>query len=89
MNVLEEANEIIFKKAQEKERQYGPINESLSKAANVASELCNKQITTEDMYKCLIALKISRMAYNNKRDTYVDALAYTAALFNYLNDEQI
>lgn len=89
MNILEEAHQIIFEKAEEKERQYGPINESLGKAAKVATELCNKEITTEDMYKCLIALKISRMAYNSKRDTYVDAAAYLSALYNYLANEPI
>lgn len=89
MNILQEANSIIFEKSEEKERQYGPINNSLGKAARVATELCNKEITTEDMYKCLIALKISRMAYNKKRDTYVDAAAYIGALFNYLNNEPI
>jgi len=86
MNILSKANEIINERAEEKERQYGPFDKSMEKAATVASELCNKVITTEDFYKCMIALKISRMAYNLKEDTLLDAVAYIAALNNYSNE---
>ena len=48
-NILLNANEIIFNRKEEKQRQYGPINESITKAARVASELTNKDITTEDI----------------------------------------
>ena len=87
MNILEEANKIINLRSEEKEREYGPFKESMQKAALVASELCNKKITTEDFYKCMIALKISRMAYNLKEDTLLDAVGYIAALNNFKNDE--
>lgn len=87
MNILEKANEIVNLRKEEKERQYGPFDESLSKAARIASELCNKEITTEDFYKCLIALKMSRMAYNTKEDTMLDCVAYVAALNNYKNEQ--
>ncbi len=83
MNILLKANQIINERAEEKEREYGPFEESMEKAASVASVLCNKEITTEDFYKCLIALKISRMAYNLKEDTMLDSVAYIAALDNY------
>lgn len=86
MNILDKANEIINERAEEKRRQYGPFDKSMEKAAIVASELCNKDITTEDFYKCMIALKISRMAYNLKEDTLLDAVAYIAALNNYNNE---
>jgi len=88
MNILEEANEIIFKRSEEKQRQYGPIDESIAKAARVASELCGKEITTADFYKCLIALKISRMAYNVKYDTMLDCIGYIAAYENFENNEK-
>lgn len=87
MNILKKADEIINQRKQEKERQYGPFEESMGKAARIASELCNKEITTEDFYKCLIALKISRMAYNTKEDTMLDCVAYVAALNNYKNEQ--
>jgi uncharacterized radical SAM superfamily Fe-S cluster-containing enzyme len=86
MNILQEADKIVNARAEEKERQYGEFSESMAKAARVASELCNKEITTEDFYKCMIALKISRMAYNLKEDTLLDAVAYIAGLNNYKNN---
>ena len=86
MNILEEANKIINLRSEEKEREYGPFKESMEKAAIVASELCNKKITTEDFYKCMIALKISRMAYNLKEDSLLDAVGYIAALNNFKNN---
>ena len=83
MNILLKANEIVNERAEEKTREYGPFDQSMTKAAVIASELCNKHISTEDFYKCLIALKMSRMAYNLKEDTLLDAVAYIGALDNY------
>lgn len=83
MSILKKAYEITHERQEEKQRQYGPFDESMSKAAIVASELCNKEITTEDFYKCMIALKISRMAYNLKEDTMLDAVAYISALHEF------
>lgn len=81
MNILEEANEIIFKRSQEKQRTYGPIEDSMRIGAEFTSQLTGKDITTEDYYKLLIALKFSRMCVNPyKRDTLVDLVAYIAAL---------
>lgn len=88
MNILEEANRIVNLRAEEKERMYGPFDESIKKASIIASELCCKEITQEDFYKCLIALKMSRMAYNYKEDTMLDCVAYVAAYNNYLNNNK-
>ncbi len=85
MNILEEANRIVNKRSQEKQREYGPFEDSMKKAAIIASELCNKEISTEDFYKCMVALKLSRMAYNLKEDTLLDCVAYLGALNNYKN----
>jgi len=82
-NVLEEANEIVFKRSEEKERQYGPIDESMANAAKIASILIGKYVSTKDMYKCMIALKLSRLNKDYKRDTYVDLCGYTGALAEY------
>ena len=43
-NILKEADDIVNSRSEEKERQYGPFSESMSKAARIASELCNKEI---------------------------------------------
>jgi DNA-binding protein H-NS len=87
MNILKKANSIVNKRSEEKTREYGPFSESIEKAARIASELCNKPITPEDFYKCMVALKMSRMAYNLKEDTLMDAVAYLGALNNYNNEK--
>jgi hypothetical protein len=79
MNILEHANEIVFERSEEKEREYGPFNESMAKAARIASELCNKEITTDDFYKCMMALKLSRLAHAKKYDSVLDLIAYAAS----------
>ena len=81
-NILEIANEIVFTRSEEKERQYGPFEEGMAKASRIATELCNKEITTQDMYLCMISLKLSRQAYNHKEDNLLDATAYMASLNN-------
>lgn len=87
MNLLQKAHEIVDLRAEEKEREYGPFDESLKKVATISSELCNKEITTEDVYKVLISLKLSRMSYNHKFDTYLDMISYIAALYNFKNKQ--
>jgi hypothetical protein len=87
-SILEIAHGIIHERKEEKQRQYGPFIESMQKAAVIASELCNKEITTEDFYKCMIALKMSRMAYSLKEDTLIDAVGYISALDEF-NKEDI
>lgn len=86
MNILEKANEIVNLRSEEKEREYGPFNESIKKAAIIASELTNKEITLKEFYLCMVALKMSRMAYNLKEDTLLDCVAYLGALNNYINE---
>jgi len=83
MNILNTADKIVNGRQEEKSREYGPFDESMEKAARIASELTNKEITTKDFYLCLIALKCSRMAYNLKEDTLLDLVAYVGALNNY------
>lgn len=76
MNILEEANKIVNERSQEKEREYGPFEDSMSKAAKIASELTNKNITTEDFYKCMIALKLSRISFKLKEDSLLDCVEF-------------
>ena len=84
-SLLLRAHKIVDKRSEEKTREYGPFDESMQKSARLASILTNKEITTEDFYKCMIALKMSRMAYNIKEDTMLDAVAYISALNDYNN----
>jgi hypothetical protein len=49
MNILEQANEIIYKRSEEKARQYGPMQEGMQEAAKIASLLSRKELTAVDM----------------------------------------
>jgi hypothetical protein len=80
MNILHRADEIVNIRSEEKERDYGPFEEGMQKAAGIASLMCNKEITTSDMYKCMIALKLSRESYSHKEDNLLDACAYIGSL---------
>ena len=53
----------------------------------IASGCTGKILTAEDMYMCLVALKLSRQSYNHKEDNLLDAAAYIGALNNYENNK--
>jgi L-ribulose-5-phosphate 3-epimerase UlaE len=88
MNILLKANEIVFERNEEKERMYGPFQEGMQEAAKIASLLSRKEITTVDMYNCMLALKLSRASYYYKEDNYLDLVAYIASLNDYQNNVQ-
>jgi len=85
MNILEKANEIVNLRKEEKERMYGPFEEGMDRAALIASGCTGKTFTAQDMYICIIAIKLSRQSYNHKEDNLLDAVAYLASLNNYNN----
>ena len=90
MNILEQANEIINKRSEEKDRQYGPIGEGMEVAAQIFNAISpeNERITPEGMFRALIALKFSREHFNHKEDNLLDAVAYIGALNNYINEKK-
>ena len=88
MNILEKADEIVNKRSEEKERQYGPFSEGMRRAAMIANGMTGKDFTAEDMYAALVALKLSRHSYNYKQDNLLDACAYIGALDNYLQEKE-
>ena len=85
MNILEQANEIVNLRSEEKERMYGPFEEGMGRASKIASGMTGKDISTEDMYACMIALKLSRHSYNYKEDNLLDAVGYLGSLNNLYN----
>ncbi len=87
MNILEKADEIINKRSEEKERQYGPFEEGMERAAMIASGATGKDITAKDMYMCMVALKLSRESYSHKEDNLLDAVAYLGSFNNYENNK--
>ncbi len=86
-SILEIAQEIVYERRQEKERQYGPFDEGMEKTATIASLLTNKDIEARDVYLILAALKLSRESYNHKQDNLLDAVAYLGALDKYENGQ--
>jgi len=84
-SILQQAHDIVFERNEEKSRQYGEFIEGMEQTARIASEMSRKEITTQDAYNVLIALKLSRASWNYKQDNYLDALAYMASLDQYLN----
>lgn len=84
MNILKKADEIVNKRSEERARCYGPFDENMERAAKIASLMCDKDITAEDMYKYMVAIKMSREAHCHKEDNLLDAAAYIGALNNYI-----
>jgi hypothetical protein len=85
-NILEQANEIVNNRSEEKARQYGPFEEGMRRAAQICSGMTGKEFTGSDMYAALVALKLSRHSYNYKEDNLLDAVAYLGALDNYIKE---
>lgn len=83
-NILEQANEIVNNRSEEKEREYGPFSEGMQRAAMIASGMSGKEMTSHDMYIALVALKLSRQSYNFKEDNLLDAVAYLGAWQNHI-----
>lgn len=86
-NILEHAHEIIYERAEESARKYGPFAEGMEKVAQLSSIMCNKDILPEDCYKVLVALKLSRESYNKKYDNILDAICYLAAMYNHFKQD--
>lgn len=89
MNILERADQIVNHRSEEKERMYGPFSESMSRAADIYNAMSpdNEQISTEGMYRAMIALKLSRESYAHREDNLLDAAAYIGALNNYVENK--
>jgi len=85
MNILKKANEIVNERLEEKERQYGDFFSCMEKTSRIATEMSNKNISTEDCYNVLIALKLSRESNCYKEDNLLDAVAYLGSLNDYKN----
>jgi len=83
-NILEQADQIINHRSEEKDRQYGPFEEGMRRAAMICSGMTGKQFTGADMYAALVALKLSRHSYSYKKDNLLDAVAYIGGLDNYI-----
>lgn len=88
MNILEKANEIVNLRSEEKERQYGPFDESMIKATEIYNAISEQKISVPSMFKAMIALKLSRETFSHKEDNLLDAAAYIGALNNYYENRK-
>lgn len=87
-NILNEANQIINNRSEEKERQYGPLGEGFERAAMIASGMSGRTWSADDMFIAMIALKFSRQSYNFKEDNLLDAAAYIGGWQNYIDEQR-
>ena len=87
-NILNEANQIINNRSEEKERQYGPLGEGFERAAMIASGMSGRTWSADDMFIAMIALKFSRQSYNFKEDNLLDAVAYIGGWQNYIDEQR-
>ncbi len=79
-SILLRAHKIIHERAEEKARQYGPLDESMINAAKIASLMTRQEVTPEMGFAFMIALKLARESYGHKEDNLLDAVAYISAL---------
>ena len=79
-SILAEAADIMDNRGQEAERQYGPMQEGMEKAALVASVLAGSNVSADVVLCAIIGMKLSREHYAHKRDNLLDAVAYMSAL---------
>lgn len=88
MNILEQANEIVNHRSEEKERMYGPFSLSMERATEIYNAMSpdDERISVCGMYRAMVALKLSREANSHKEDNLLDAVAYLGALNNYINE---
>jgi hypothetical protein len=87
-NILNEANQIINNRSEEKERQYGPLGEGFERAAMIASGMSGRSWSADDVFIAMIALKFSRQSYNFKEDNLLDAAAYIGGWQNYIDEQR-
>ena len=82
--ILDEAREILVERSTNHEN-YGEFSESMSRARLIFIGMTGKELPLEDMYKMLVALKMSRESFHHKRDNLVDACGYLQGLEDYWN----
>lgn len=88
-SILQEAEEIVNNRSEEKDRMYGPFSEGMDRAASIFNGMTGLEVTGREMFMALIALKFSRESYNHKRDNLLDAVAYIQGLENYINESDL
>ena len=77
MNILEEANSLVYG---ERQKDYGHPLDDFAKTAKMWEAILGVNVTVEQVGLCMIAVKISRQLNRPKRDNLVDAAGYAATV---------
>ena len=85
-SILEQADDIVNKRSEESDRQYGGFSEGFNRAAQIASGMTGREWSAHDMFAAMVALKLSRQSFNHKRDNLLDCVAYLGAWQNYIDE---
>lgn len=87
-NIIEWAENIVHKRAEEKERQYGNFQTCMERATAIYNLMSphDEQISTRGMYRAMIAMKLAREANAHKEDNLLDAIAYIGAMNDFIED---
>lgn len=78
MTLLERARQILDERSEERDRQYGDFTESIETTAKLATLMGKKEITPDDVYNVMVALKLARESNAHKEDNILDAVVYLA-----------
>jgi len=89
MNILKKANEIVNERSEEKERNYGPFSESMERTAEIFNAITGKNMTPEETYLVLVALKLARLQHSYQEDSVLDTVAYLGAYNNYMQEKNV
>jgi len=84
-NVLEHARQILYDRSEEKERQYGPFDKGIEITRDLANLMTGSNMSLQQVYSVIIALKLSREAFNHKEDNILDAIVYLAQYNDHMN----
>jgi hypothetical protein len=86
--ILTKAQDIVYNRTEEQSRNYGDIQESIERAALIATHMLMRNVSPEDIYTSIVAIKLSREAHAHKEDNLLDAVAYISALNDYLENKK-
>lgn len=86
-SLCQQAHSIVNERNEEKDRMYGPFSEGMDRAAMIFNGMTGLNVTGREMFKALVALKLSRESYNHKTDNLLDSIAYLQGLENYENEK--
>lgn len=68
--------------AEDRQKHYGEASKSLEKCSDILKDVFNIDLNVEEICKVLIALKLSRLNYKFKEDSYMDIINYIAIMIN-------